>query len=131
MLLSPSILVLTFILTANALPWPEMEPTATYDAADWSPRTTDAPAKLLKRDYPLDLCGWVGGNSLLPAECGTGQKCVFDTGKGMVGCCPLSGSCTAGVFTACLGSGDQKSTRDPNILTWYVFPSTLGSMLIS
>lgn len=129
---SSRVLILSAIFSlSKALPWSGPDPTAPYRPADWNPRTTSVPQstpELIKRDNPnASICGWVGGNVYQPAACPSNEMCVYDTIHGMVGCCPLSGSCTVGVYTNCVHSA-QKSLN-PSVLTWYANFNKLCSNL--
>lgn len=120
---SSRVLLLSAIFSlTNALPRPGPDPTASYTPADWNPRPTNVPhtlPELLKRDNSnASICGWVNGNLNQPAACPSDAKCVYDTTHGMVGCCPLSGSCTTGVYTTCVEGG--QAALNPSVLTWYV-----------
>jgi hypothetical protein len=80
-----------------------------------------AAPELLKRDSGkanASICGWIGGNLNQPVACASNQKCVYDTSHGMVGCCPLSGECTVGVYTTCVPTA--QTALNPSVLTWYV-----------
>jgi len=123
---SSRVLLLSAIFSlTNALPHSVPDPTASYKPADWTPRPTSVPQslpELLRRDNSnASICGWVGGNVNQPAACPSDAKCVYDTTHGMVGCCPLSGSCTTGVYTTCVGSA--QGSLNPSILTWYALIS--------
>jgi hypothetical protein len=124
---SPSrVLLLSAIVSLTyALPRPGPDPTASYKPADWNPRPTSVPRslpELLKRDSSnASICGWVGGNVNQPAACPSDAKCVYDTSHAIVGCCPLSGSCTTGVYTTCVEGG--QAALNPSVLTWYVVMS--------
>jgi hypothetical protein len=119
---SSRVLLLSAIFSLiNALPWSGPDPTASYRPADWNPRPTSvpqSPPELIKKSNAnASICGWIGGNVYHPAACRSDQECVYDTTHGMVGCCPLSGSCTEGVYTSCV-QGAQ-GPLNPSVLTWY------------
>lgn len=87
----------------------------------WPPRPTQPPIsleELRKRQDFNTICGFIGGNALLPATCEPGSHCVLDREHGAVGCCPNGGPCTTGVFTGCVdfNSGPQ-SVKDPYVFT--------------
>jgi hypothetical protein len=103
---------------ANVLPRAVVNPTATYIPAEGSLSPTATPS-LGRAAYPPSLCGWLGGDALLPAACKTDEKCVYDTAKGIVGCCPSTGSCAKAFFTNCIDSDSPKMTgKGLAILTW-------------
>jgi hypothetical protein len=123
---SSSILFLSsavFALT-NALPWAGPVPTVSYNPVDISPRTTSLPAVrsvIGKRTIvPSNTCGWVGGDINQPDVCAGQSSCVWDTARAIVGCCPITGPCTNGIFTGCVDSNNAAPTAvNPNIHTWY------------
>jgi hypothetical protein len=98
---------------SNALPWDGARPTAVYKWDEWTPRPTQLPAdpaELFKRaSLPVNICGWLGGNSASPVVCQTGSSCVHDTLHGYIGCCATAGPCTAGVYSSCV---DSRNTKD-------------------
>ena len=123
---SSRVLLLSAIFSlTNALPRPGPDPTASYKPADWTPSPTSVPQslpELLKRDnLTASVCGWFHGDVNQPAACPSDAKCVYDTSHAMVGCCPLSGSCTTGVYTTCVEVG--QGSLNPSVLTWYVLMS--------
>lgn len=71
------------------------------------------------------VCGFIGGNSAVPATCGSGSHCVLDTEHNVVGCCPNGApSCTDGVFTGCVdGNSGPQTEVNP-----YVFSCAGGSV---
>ncbi|KAI1079117.1 hypothetical protein F5B20DRAFT_179565 [Whalleya microplaca] len=76
------------------------------------PAPTEAPIslrELLRRQSDNTICGYIGGNSDIPATCSAGSHCVLDQDHGVVGCCPNGVTCTTGIFTGCVdwGSGAQ------------------------
>lgn len=94
-----------FSLT-NALPWTGAQQTNVYREAAWSPAPTavpNIPANIFKRAaVDVNVCGWIGGNSGIPAVCSAGSSCVHDTIHAVVGCCTTDGPCTAGVYSSCV-----------------------------
>lgn len=64
------------------------------------------------------ICGYLGGNSDLPATCSLGSHCVLDPANSVVGCCPNGGVCTAGVFTGCVDrNSDPQTEINPYVYT--------------
>ncbi|KAL2066071.1 hypothetical protein VTL71DRAFT_2142 [Oculimacula yallundae] len=94
-----------FSLT-NALPWMGAQQTKVYREAAWSPAPTalpNVPAHIFKREsVDVNICGWIGGSSGVPAVCSAGSSCIHDTIHAIVGCCTTDGPCTAGVYTSCV-----------------------------
>jgi hypothetical protein len=112
----------------NGLPWPGPQKTGLYRPDAWSPAPTNIPdpGKLFRRS-PVDVnvCGWIGGNSAIPAICSGGSSCVHDTIHGYVGCCATDGPCTAGIYTSCIdknsaGWSPNSGLENNGIFTWYV-----------
>jgi len=91
------------------------------DLVSWPLAPTAAPQLsygLLRRQDFNTICGYIGGDSALPATCSAGSHCVLDTGHGFVGCCPDSGPCTEGVYTGCVDVNSPPQTVvDPYIYT--------------
>ncbi|RYP13147.1 hypothetical protein DL767_010906 [Monosporascus sp. MG133] len=86
----------------------------------WPPLPTDAPISPfeLRRRQENTICGYIGGNSALPATCAPGSHCVLDTANGVVGCCPNGGICTTGIFTSCVdGNSGPQTEINPYIYT--------------
>lgn len=109
------------VTMSAALPWPATQPTVAYDAANWTPIPTNVPQhEDLRRDFfPQNVCGFIGGNADEPALCEGNSKCVWETVNSVVGCCPLEGACTAGVYTGCVDrNSPSQTTEDPAIFTW-------------
>ncbi|CAJ2512423.1 Uu.00g054380.m01.CDS01 [Anthostomella pinea] len=90
------------------------------DVVPFPPLPTDAPLspfELLRRQEST-VCGYIGGNSDLPATCSAGSHCVLDNLNGVVGCCPNGGTCTAGVFTGCVDGNSAPQTEiNPYVYT--------------
>ncbi|KAI0817744.1 hypothetical protein GGR55DRAFT_36838 [Xylaria sp. FL0064] len=64
------------------------------------------------------ICGYLGGNSDLPATCSLGSYCVLDAANSVVGCCPNGGACTTGVFTGCVDRNSSPQTEiNPYVYT--------------
>ncbi|KAF2968249.1 hypothetical protein GQX73_g5310 [Xylaria multiplex] len=64
------------------------------------------------------ICGYIGGNSDLPATCSLGSHCVLDAANSVVGCCPNGGACTTGVFTGCVDrNSDPQTEINPYVYT--------------
>lgn len=130
---SSILLILSIILGGSeARPWTEAQQTHVYEADAWSPRPTPVPrgaenlSRLFGRDsVDVAICGWIGGNSVSSATCSAGSSCVHDTVHGVVGCCPDTGPCTAGVYTGCVDMNSNGWTPNSGIqtngvFTWYV-----------
>ncbi|RYO74338.1 hypothetical protein DL764_010863 [Monosporascus ibericus] len=86
----------------------------------WPPLPTDAPISPfeLRRRQENTICGYIGGNSALPATCAPGSHCVLDTANGIVGCCPNGGVCTTGIFTGCVdGNSGPQTEINPYVYT--------------
>lgn len=117
-------MVSTIFTLTKAIPFPGPVPTVAYKAADVTSRPTNAPQ--LTSELAFDsssinagVCGWIGGIRSLPATCSSGSTCVYDSVNKIVGCCPLGGSCTAGVYTGCVDASSPRQTAfSPNIVTW-------------
>lgn len=113
--------------SSNALPWTEALQTQVYQADAWSPRPTHVtratdPLRLFSRDsLDVQICGWLGGNSASAATCSPGSSCIRDTIHNVVGCCGLSGSCTAGVYTSCVDMNSSGYTPKSGIQTNGIF----------
>ncbi|KAI0175822.1 hypothetical protein GGR52DRAFT_331618 [Hypoxylon sp. FL1284] len=80
------------------------------------PRPTDAPillSDLLRRETSNTVCGYIGGNTDLPATCQAGSHCVLEQDHGVVGCCPDGVTCQTGIYTGCvdLNSGAQTESN--------------------
>ncbi|KAK8091114.1 hypothetical protein PG994_000619 [Apiospora phragmitis] len=90
----------------------------------WPPLPTAAPLmsplELLRRQADNTICGYLGGDSGLPATCSAGSHCVLDEANKVMGCCPNSGSCTTGVFTGCVDQNSGPQTE----LNPYVYTCT-------
>ncbi|KAI1176805.1 hypothetical protein F4777DRAFT_243899 [Nemania sp. FL0916] len=72
----------------------------------------------LQRRQENTICGYLGGNSDLPATCSLGSHCVLDTANSVVGCCPNGDSCTTGVFTGCVDrNSDPQTEINPYVFT--------------
>jgi hypothetical protein len=122
----------------DATPWAEPAvQTLAYRAHEWSPRptgVTNEPAKLFKRSsLDVGICGWLGGNEALPAQCSSRSSCVHDTIHGVVGCCTTDGACLQGVYTNCLDnkSGGWAATpvvKNDGVTMWYVAHGSNGKM---
>lgn len=74
---------------------------------------------LLGRQDTNTVCGYINGDSSLPATCSAGSHCVVDTDHGVVGCCPNGEeACTTGVFTGCVDSNSGPQTDvNPYVFT--------------
>ncbi|KAL2261531.1 hypothetical protein VTK26DRAFT_3971 [Humicola hyalothermophila] len=84
----------------NVVSWP-LQPT---------PQPRDPFA--LGRRQENTVCGYIGGDSALPATCRSGSHCVLDTEHNVVGCCPNGDdSCTAGVYTGCVDANSGPQTE--------------------
>ncbi|CZS91337.1 uncharacterized protein RCO7_01569 [Rhynchosporium graminicola] len=104
---SSKLLLFSFATSlTNARPWTGAEQTNVYREAGWSPAPTplpNVPAYIFKRaSLDVNICGWIGGNSRVPALCSAGSSCIHDTIHGIVGCCATNGPCTQGVYTSCV-----------------------------
>ncbi|KAL2129829.1 hypothetical protein VTI74DRAFT_7259 [Chaetomium olivicolor] len=85
----------------NVVSWP-LYPTP-------APRDPFAPRR---RHDENTVCGYIDGDSALPATCGAGSHCVLDTEHNVVGCCPNGApSCTAGVYTGCVDANSGPQTE--------------------
>ncbi|KAK7957090.1 uncharacterized protein PG986_006312 [Apiospora aurea] len=82
----------------------------------WPPLPTAAPLlsplELFRRQTDNTICGYLGGDSALPATCSAGSHCVLDEANKVMGCCPNSGSCTTGVFTGCVDQNSGPQTEE-------------------
>ncbi|KAK8079565.1 hypothetical protein PG997_007383 [Apiospora hydei] len=82
----------------------------------WPPLPTAAPLlsplELFRRQTDNTICGYLGGDSALPATCSAGSHCVLDKANKVMGCCPNSGSCTTGVFTGCVDQNSGPQTEE-------------------
>ncbi|KAK3987200.1 hypothetical protein QBC44DRAFT_128180 [Cladorrhinum sp. PSN332] len=66
----------------------------------------------LRRRRENTICGYINGDSAIPATCGAGSHCVLDTDSNVVGCCPNGEAvCTAGVFTDCVDESSGPQTE--------------------
>lgn len=118
---SLSFCLIYFLSLANALPWSGARPTVAYDAADWTPvpTTSPQPQDLKRTFFPQNVCGFIGGKANEPALCSESSSCVWDTVNSVVGCCPIDGPCTVGVYTGCVdGNSPSQTTDDPAMFTW-------------
>ncbi|KAK0620186.1 hypothetical protein B0T14DRAFT_537716 [Immersiella caudata] len=126
-LLLSSILELT---SAHVLQIPRQTPppTATiphhvFNVASWPLVATPAPRSpfdlFRRQDETNTICGYIGGNSDLPATCSAGSHCVVDKDLNVVGCCPNGeATCTSGVFTGCVDSNSPPQTGvNPHVFT--------------
>lgn len=75
--------------------------------------------ELLRRQATNTVCGYINGDSALPATCSAGSHCVLETVHSVIGCCPDGqDTCTAGVFTGCVDSNRSPQTEvDPYVYT--------------
>ncbi|ORY65167.1 uncharacterized protein BCR38DRAFT_457396 [Pseudomassariella vexata] len=103
---------------------PRQTKTAEYyelNVSAWQPLPTEAPIsplELLRRQEENTICGYLGGDSALPATCSAGSHCVLDSDNGVVGCCPNGGTCTTGVFTGCVDYNSGAQTEaNPYVYT--------------
>ncbi|KAK8029107.1 hypothetical protein PG991_006163 [Apiospora marii] len=88
----------------------------------WPPLPTAAPLlspmELFRRQADNTICGYLGGDSALPATCSAGSHCVLDEANKVMGCCPNAGSCTTGVFTGCVDQNSGPQTEvNPYVYT--------------
>ncbi|RDA84134.1 hypothetical protein CP532_0099 [Ophiocordyceps camponoti-leonardi (nom. inval.)] len=82
--------------------------------------TTTTTMMMQRRDAvaPGTVCGYIGGDSALPATCIAGSHCALDVAHGVVGCCPDDGPCSTGVFTSCVdGNSGPQTVSDPYVYT--------------
>ncbi|KAK4448479.1 hypothetical protein QBC34DRAFT_407492 [Podospora aff. communis PSN243] len=119
MLLLSSIFELT---SAHVLQIPKQtpRPTATisyhvFNVVSWPLVATPAPRNpfdlFRRQDETNTICGYIGGNSDIPATCSAGSHCVVDKDLNVVGCCPNGeATCTSGVFTGCVDSNSSPQT---------------------
>ncbi|KAK5661203.1 hypothetical protein OQA88_11094 [Cercophora sp. LCS_1] len=109
-LLLSSIFELT---SAHVLHMPRQTPAPTttipsnaLNVQSWYLVATPAPRNpfdLFRRQDTNTICGYIGGNSALPATCSAGSHCVVDNDHNVIGCCPDgAATCTSGVYTACV-----------------------------
>ncbi|KAK8118529.1 uncharacterized protein PG998_003155 [Apiospora kogelbergensis] len=116
------------LANAHALSLPRQTKTIDYHELNvvslWPPLPTAAPALVspheLFRRQAVDntICGYLGGDSALPATCSAGSHCVLDEANKVMGCCPNSGSCTTGVFTGCVDRNSGAQTEaNPYVYT--------------
>ncbi|KAI1856777.1 hypothetical protein JX265_011418 [Neoarthrinium moseri] len=121
-----AVLVLStlFATTAEGHALPRQTTTVEFHELNviaWPPVPTEAPLspyELLRRQEDNTVCGFIGGNSGLPATCSAGSHCVLDTNNNVMGCCPNGGACTAGVFTGCVDYNSGAQTEvNPYVYT--------------
>ncbi|KAK3352662.1 hypothetical protein B0T25DRAFT_500931 [Lasiosphaeria hispida] len=96
----------------NVISWP-VQPTP-------PPVAALSPLDLFRRQDDLNtVCGYIGGDSDLPATCSGGSHCVLDLEHNVVGCCPNGESkCTQGVYTGCVdGNSDPQTEVNPYVYT--------------
>ncbi|KAK0715550.1 hypothetical protein B0H67DRAFT_242965 [Lasiosphaeris hirsuta] len=96
----------------NVISWP-VQPTP-------PPVAAISPFDLFRRQDDLNtVCGYIGGDSDLPATCSGGSHCVLDLEHNVVGCCPNGqATCTQGVFTGCVdGNSDPQTEVNPYVYT--------------
>ncbi|KAK4134517.1 hypothetical protein BT67DRAFT_441692 [Trichocladium antarcticum] len=92
-------------------------PSRALNVVSWPLRPTPPPRDhiaLRRQDLGADntICGYIGGDSALPATCGSGSHCALDTEHNVVGCCPNGiDSCTDGVFTGCVDANSGPQTE--------------------
>lgn len=130
-----AILLLSALLplatTAQMIPLPRRTPPPTTTLAHHALNVVPFPllAATPAPQNPFDLrrrqdglntvCGFIGGDSRLPATCGAGSHCVMDVDNNVVGCCPNGQpACTEGIYTGCVdrNSGPQ-SAVNPYVFT--------------
>ncbi|KAH7150499.1 hypothetical protein B0J13DRAFT_289759 [Dactylonectria estremocensis] len=119
------VLLSNIVHFASAYPYALPQPTQTVDyheinALPWPALATEAPGgfDLLNRRDLNTVCGYIGGDPALPATCSAGSHCVIDADHGAIGCCPDSGSCTQGVYTACVDSNSGAQAEvNPYVFT--------------
>ncbi|KAK5624554.1 hypothetical protein RRF57_000270 [Xylaria bambusicola] len=90
------------------------------DVIPFPPLPTDRPVSPfdLQRRQENTVCGYLGGDSNLPATCSAGSHCVLDQVNSVVGCCPNGGACTTGVFTGCVDKNSDPQTEiNPYVYT--------------
>ncbi|KAI0515329.1 hypothetical protein F5B22DRAFT_636609 [Xylaria bambusicola] len=90
------------------------------DVIPFPPLPTDQPLSPfdLQRRQENTVCGYLGGDSNLPATCSAGSHCVLDQANSVVGCCPNGGACTTGVFTGCVDrNSDPQTEINPYVYT--------------
>ncbi|GAB1319551.1 Mid2 domain-containing protein [Madurella fahalii] len=95
------------------------------NVVSWPLLPTPPPVDLfaLGRRQENTICGYINGDSAIPATCSAGSHCALDTENNVVGCCPDGeAACTAGVFTGCVDANSGPQTE----VNPYVF-SCLGS----
>ncbi|KXJ95283.1 hypothetical protein Micbo1qcDRAFT_230564 [Microdochium bolleyi] len=111
-----AIVLAALFTTSQAGALPRQTSTVDYgdlDLVSWPLQPTPAPLfplDLLRRQIPNTICGYIGGNSALPATCSAGSHCVLDQGHGFIGCCPDNGPCTAGIYTGCVDVNSPPQT---------------------
>ncbi|KAI1394026.1 uncharacterized protein F4822DRAFT_34071 [Hypoxylon trugodes] len=85
------------------------------------PQPTEAPillSDLLPRQAQNTVCGYIGGDTNLPATCSAGSHCVLEKDHGVVGCCPDGGPCSTGIFTGCVDrNSDLQTELNPYVYT--------------
>ncbi|KAK3307337.1 uncharacterized protein B0T15DRAFT_574142 [Chaetomium strumarium] len=132
LLLLSSLLELTSAYALFKVPRQTPAPTITIpyrplNVVSWPIQPTPPPGNrfALHRRQGNTVCGYIGGDSALPATCGAGSHCVLDTEHNVVGCCPDGApSCTAGVFTGCVdGNSGPQTEVNP-----YVYSCTGGNV---
>lgn len=130
-----AILLLSALLplatTAQIIPLPRRTPAPTTTLAHHALNVVPFPllAATPAPQNPFDLrrrqdglntvCGFIGGDSQLPATCGAGSHCVMDVDNNVVGCCPNGqATCTEGIYTGCVdGNSGPQSAVNPYVFT--------------
>ncbi|KAK1834279.1 hypothetical protein QBC39DRAFT_389376 [Podospora conica] len=122
---------LLHLTTAQMIPLPRRTPAPTSTIAHHALNVVPFPllAATPAPQNPFDLrrrqdglntvCGYIGGNSQLPATCGAGSHCVMDVDNNVVGCCPNGqATCTEGIYTGCVdGNSGPQSAVNPYVFT--------------
>lgn len=79
---------------------------------------TPVPTRPAQLGQGKTICGYIGGDTALPATCVEGLHCAVDVQHGVVGCCPDGRECALGIFTDCVDKNSSPQTvRDPYVYT--------------
>ncbi|CEJ92232.1 hypothetical protein VHEMI07893 [[Torrubiella] hemipterigena] len=100
------------IVQSVALPW--LGPQATTIREPTAPGRTTAAPFLHERDdkqFPVGVCGWIGGRGDLQVTCKPHSSCVWQTNLGVIGCCTTIGT-DCGIYTSCVDKNAEKQTED-------------------
>lgn len=97
---------------SSSVPMPTFSPRPSPVAA------TPVPTRPAQLGQGKTICGYIGGDTALPATCVEGLHCAVDVQHGVVGCCPDGRECALGIFTDCVDKNSSPQTvRDPYVYT--------------